>query len=710
MNSRIQSQFHRLRLAAVLLALSAGAGRAGISIGDYSVAGSSCAGASTAAVTFTTPVAVQYRLESYAPQFLAGPCHGVYGGNDQNAARGFTHIATDWNHPFVVVTDVQVAESWRSDSGGCIGALDPVWSCNPRSWYSFGSGYTTRDRLSYYDTVYTVGQVQFLGVNEYNSAWVSGEIASHPNGGNLIEGSAWASAEGETPIAFSYSANTPPPTSLGVHVLAKSKLTTTVNVPMPHASFVFIEGQMVQDVYAALPGSPAPRTFKNPSSPTTRQQVIASTSSALGVVSGEPVNELSGWGSGPTPVTPECGTDLTACDRSPIYYGTHAGLLNQYGLYRTPLPANVTGTGTTIIGEVVTFEVVPAKPAYDANLGPYGWAFQVASKLGKVVKRQPIYAESYYGSAPCTPPTLSLTTSLTAKRGVWTRVQAVTASTPANDEIVVQFAAGGGLLQTNATVAGVTATGSGSGTVALRGLRTAVQTALTQRIVWYRNNTPDSEADSIAVSAWRTASPTCKSCRVIGVNVTEQNLLNIDFGVTGNMYGWSDKSGYAATGFGSGDIWEAISYYYNSALVWSDGSNSGASVSLNNSASQSDTPSVGFSHPDAMFNEYNVRSGTNVLGATITQLPAGTYDVYVYAHRGTANGNSKVTLKRAGVTLGSATTTSEAIGSTEAWNEGRQYVLFRNVTVVAGQGLEVLSSGPNGTGSGCLNGMQLVRK
>lgn len=223
MNSRIESQFHRLRLAAVLLALSAGAGRAGISIGDYSVAGSSCAGASTAAVTFTTPVAVQYRLESYAPLFQAGPCHGVNGGNDQNAQRGYTHIATDWNHPFVVLTDVQVAESWRSDSGGCIGSLDQAWSCNPRSWYSFGAAYNTRERLAHYDTVYTTGRVDFLGVNELNSAWVSGEIASHPNGGNLIQGSAWASAEGETPIAFSYSANTPPPTSLGVHVLAKSR-------------------------------------------------------------------------------------------------------------------------------------------------------------------------------------------------------------------------------------------------------------------------------------------------------------------------------------------------------------------------------------------------------------------------------------------------------------------------------------------------------
>jgi hypothetical protein len=709
MKNRLESQFHRLRLAAVLLALSAGAGRAGISIGDYSVGGSSCAGASTAAVTFTTPVAVQYRVQSYAPQFFAGPCHGVNGGNEQSAARGYLHLATDWNHPFVVATDVRVEESWRSDAGGCIGALEGA-SCTPRSWYSFGAGYTTRDRVAHYDTLYTTGQVQFLGVNEYNNAWVSGWISSHPNGGYLLEGAAGAVAEGETPIAFSYSANTPPPTSLGVHVLAKAKLTTTVNVPMPHASFVFIEGQMVQDVYAALSGSPVPRTFKNPSSPTTRQQVMANTSSAVGVISGEPVNELGGSGDGPTLVTPECDSDITACERWPIYYGTHAGLLNQYGLYRSPLPANVTGTGTTIIGEVVTFEVVPARPAYDANLGPYGWAFQVASKLGKVVKRQPIYAESYYGSAQCTPPTLSLSTTLTAKRGVWTRVQAVTASTPANEEIVVQFRADDGLLQTNATVAGVTATGSGSGTVALRGLRTAVQAALTQRIVWYRNSTPDAESDSIAVSAWRTASPTCKVTRVIGVNITEQNLLNIDFGVTGNVYGWSDKYGYAATGFSSGDIWEAISYYYNSALVWSDGSNSGASVSLNNSATQSATPSVGFSHPDAMFNDYNVRSGTNVLGATITQLPAGTYDVYVYAHRGTANGNSKVTLKRSGVTLGSSTTTSDAIGSTEAWSEGRQYVLFRNIAVAAGQSLEVLSSGPNGTGSGCLNGMQLLRK
>ena len=324
------------------------------------------------------------------------------------------------------------------------------------------------------------------------------------------------------------------------------------------------------------------------------------------------------------------------------------------------------------------------------------------------MKRQPIYAAG--GSGSCVPPSLAVATAITAKRGVWTRLPGATVTTAANEPVVVRLASGGGLLQTNATVSGVTVVGSGSTSVQLHGLRSAVQAALTQRIVWYWNSDANASGDAVAVSAWRQASPACAVTKVLGVTVVDQNLLNIDFGVTGDSYGWSDKVGLAAIGFTTGDIWEAISHNFNSALVWSDGSASGASVSLNNSATPSATPVGSFSHTDAMMNDFNIRADNAVLGATVSQLPAGTYDVYVYAHRGSVNGNSRVTLRRNGTVIGTATTTPEAISVTEAWSEGRQYVLFRNVTLVAGQSLEVLSAGPNGTGSGCLNGMQLLRK
>jgi hypothetical protein len=717
--------------AAVLLTLSvllaAPPGLAGIAVSDYSATATDCGGTTVSTVSFSTPVGIQYRL--LAQSYLeAGACNGIGGGHEGYGGRSYYHVATDWNHPFVVYTDTAASESWRSDQYGCVGSLREQYGCNPIPW-SLLNG-TTEERLESYGSAGSGGTVDFAGVNERNYASVSGGF-DRRSPDYLADTWASASASGETPIAFSYAANTPPPTSLGVHIRARSKNATTVNKPVPPASFIYLGGQLQPGVYEPLAGSPAGRTYKDPNSPATRTYVTAYSGIRSGVVGGQTrPTTITGGTDGPIAESPQCTQngvlrDITACEREIRYYGAHASTLNAAGLGRYPIPAYLLGTGTKVIGEIVTYSVVPTVPAYDASLGEYGWAFQVAAKLGGVVRRQLIYAESYYGNPAspaydpgysCVPPTLTTGTTLAARRGQWTRLAAATVSVSPDVEVKVDFAAGQGSLITNAAVAGVTATGSGSGTVSLRGLRSAVQTALTQRIVWYRNPDPQAAGDTLAVTAYRTASPACLATRVIGVNITEQNLLNIDFGGTANLYGYSDKTGPAAVGMGGGDVWEAISYYYKSNLRWWDGASSGTAVSIDNSAQQNDTPVYGSGHPDAMLNDFIRRANNTPLAVSLSAVPVGTYDVYVYAHQVYSNGNSTVQLRRNqgtnSVVLGSAVTTPEAIAFTEPWSEGRQYVVFRDVAITnaATQSLRLVLSGPTGTGTGYLNGLQLLKK
>lgn len=699
---------HQAALLAIALLL-AGRGEAAISISDYSAMGSDCGGVSSSSLSFSTPIGVQYRILNTALD-EANACDGVNNTYLRSSMRIFDHVATDWNHPFHLQTRVSVNESWKMGEDGCIGGIAQLQPngahCAPPDWVHLSSSPIVN--LQRYKTVITRGIMEYYGVNEINLQDVYGEIRREPFIGSAVIGYASATVEGESPSAGLAVGTSSIPDTAVVNVRALNKQQTTVNVPVPHVSFIYSSGVREPGFYAALPGSPAPRTFKNPVSPAVRTQVTASTDVAFA-----PPPLTDGWvnlkSEGPVTVTPSCGDDAgTACNREINYYGPFASELGLVLFNRQPIPAWALAPGSVVIGEIVTHELIPAYPAYDPAMGPTQWALQVAARVGRIVKRQPIYAAG--GSGSCVPPSLAVATAMAAKRGAWTRLPGATVTTAANEPVVVQLASGGGLLQTNATVSGVTVVGSGSTSVQLHGLRSAVQAALTQRIVWYWNSDANASGDAVAVSAWRQASPACAVTRVLGVTVVDQNLLNIDFGVTGDSYGWSDKVGLAAIGFTTGDIWEAISHYFNSALVWSDGSASGASVSLNNSATPSATPVGSFSHTDAMMNDFNIRADNAVLGATVSQLPAGTYDVYVYAHRGSVNGNSRVTLRRNGTVIGTATTTPEAISATEAWSEGRQYVLFRNVTVGAGQSLEVLSAGPNGTGSGCLNGMQLLRK
>lgn len=686
-----------------------------LSITDYSVVATSCAGSASSTLSFSTPIGIQYRVEDPAWSVTSGSCQGSSGAVDLQGERGYWHVATDWDHPFALRTHLEGTETWRPSGEGCIGMAEANSFCEPPAWHGLYAGAPagpglSLDRLRHYRTLGASGNVVFYGVNELSTANSEGSVYSHPATDVLLEGRARATSEGEAALAFGYSMDMAFPSSLSLQVFAKSKSQTTVNVPMPHATLLFIEGQLVPGVFEALPGCPAPRTYKNPSreNPRVRAEVSVDSFHWLTSPTSSPV--INGSTFAPDPAYADCDDGPWECDRVPRYHGAHADLLNGVLLARAPLPPGILGSGTKVIGELVTFEIVPATPTLAVGEDPMQWAFAVASRLGRVVKRQLVYAEAYHGGVySCTPPGLSVPGTLTAKRHEWVRLPLVSISTVADEPMVVRFSGSGGVLQTNATVAGVVAAGSGTGEVSLQGTRSALQTALSQRIVWYRTQDPLVLGDSIGVSAWRVAAPSCKVTRVLGVSVTERNLLNIDLGLTGNSYGWSDKIGPAAIGFGPGDIWEAISYYYHSGLLWSDGTSSGASISLN-SQNAATTPSVGNSHPDAMFNEFNVRADNTPLIATIGQLPAGTYDVYVYAHRGPANGNSRVTLKRAGVVLGMAATTPEAISNTEQWSEGRQYVCFRGIQISAGQSLELQSSGPSGTGSGCINGLQVLRR
>ena len=170
-------------------------------------------------------------------------------------------------------------------------------------------------------------------------------------------------------------------------------------------------------------------------------------------------------------------------------------------------------------------------------------------------------------------------------------------------------------------------------------------------------------------------------------------LINIDFASGG-------KTGFAAVGQYSWDTWNTCNSGTTS-LVWSDGQTSGASVTINNlPGSWSFTccmPPI-----DAMYDGYLYAyssSGT----VTINSLPAGTYNFYLYGHGPAQNANTIFTMN--GVQL--STSSSGNYWNTADWQEGHQYVVFRDVYVSGGSSVS-FSVAPGVSGYALLNGMQIV--
>ena len=197
-----------------------------------------------------------------------------------------------------------------------------------------------------------------------------------------------------------------------------------------------------------------------------------------------------------------------------------------------------------------------------------------------------------------------------------------------------------------------------------------------------------------------------------------QVLLNVDFGVGAA----SVKSGHAATGLATNDFWNLHAHYNprfapgqppvsnhtSSGLKLSDKSDSAVSIAVANA------PGVwGNASGDAMFDSFLFAQNGSNITVTVRALEAGRYHFYLYGHAepdATAEQNSVFSLRSGTNALGPLTA-APAPGwkASLGWQEGRQFIVFRDVPVEAGKPV-VIEVAPGPGGVPVLNGLQIISR
>jgi hypothetical protein len=199
-----------------------------------------------------------------------------------------------------------------------------------------------------------------------------------------------------------------------------------------------------------------------------------------------------------------------------------------------------------------------------------------------------------------------------------------------------------------------------------------------------------------------TGSPCSLVTNTLGtvtVNVGTNNpdvLIDVDFGGGVN----SAKTGYAAIGDSPNDQWN---YYIAGGnvvsgalanLVTAEGYISPVGLLVNNLP----TPGANGS-PDAMYNDY-LFTNLGMATLTLTNLPTGSWNVYLYADDGNFD------LAVGGTDYGTQTCYDQSLSSV-LWQQGVQYVEFPNVIVTSGQPLTVTVR-PGINGAALISGLQIA--
>lgn len=197
------------------------------------------------------------------------------------------------------------------------------------------------------------------------------------------------------------------------------------------------------------------------------------------------------------------------------------------------------------------------------------------------------------------------------------------------------------------------------------------------------------------------------------VGITARKALAvINFEVPGYWTGtaYSGQGGYLDM---PNSFWNSITFDgVASGCVCSDGSTPTTVTFTHNVAGMPDTTNMfdgGVGTPGApsgLQTPYDLVTAPFAVTNTLNNVPAGTYDLYLYGKNGAkANGSTAFTVAVGGSSYG---TQSTANGSDNAFTQGNDYVVFRGLTVAAG-GTITFSYQANGSaGEGDFNGAQLV--
>ncbi|MCL4790214.1 MAG: hypothetical protein KJ070_26110, partial [Verrucomicrobia bacterium] len=155
-----------------------------------------------------------------------------------------------------------------------------------------------------------------------------------------------------------------------------------------------------------------------------------------------------------------------------------------------------------------------------------------------------------------------------------------------------------------------------------------------------------------------------------------EKLLNINF--PGNT---PDKVGYAAVGQTTNDFWNerpSATSGATTSLKLADSTTTGTGVIVRNAAGNWGFASV----PDLMYQNYIYGGNGGNTTITLTNLPSGTCDFYIYGHTTNYPDNGIFELWSDQVNWGTKGTSIHGPGpATTNWQVGQQFVLFKGVAV-----------------------------
>lgn len=175
-------------------------------------------------------------------------------------------------------------------------------------------------------------------------------------------------------------------------------------------------------------------------------------------------------------------------------------------------------------------------------------------------------------------------------------------------------------------------------------------------------------------------------------------ILNVDF------HGVFLKEGQAAAGSSSADAWNIFAVTNSSIanLAWHNATNSHIGIGVQG-AGCTGTNNTG----DAMLDSFLYSEADESITITLTNIPAGQYDLFVYGHGDTAGQNSYFDAAMFGHNFGVQWTSTDEGWANNLWTAGDQYVVYPGVLVSSNQSL-VITVTPGDAGIAVINGLQLV--